>query len=510
MGDDSTPRTVQPGTEHEGNGMLYSVISDNKALSTWTCNAGHILVLRIHCQPRIRQRSPQHQWEVDWFSLDSGPSDQPAGQRSFIPVERHRGEFACHRDAAEFVEALDGRTLEFECVLADYLGLSRDCQSRCTMFAPARVDFHQSGASLQTRLQAAVTEFGASELVVSDELVRQTAWVLGIWLTDGGDKRELMFSQIAACRESPEHAHTAVLVELEDWFSKVYGVASTGGHLLSTIRLGPVWTALLRSYDLEGHKHMPQDLLTEPATIRQALLAGILDGGGSLRANCRVYAIPNESRDFLVSVQHLARGLGFSAGQIGEEKTIRLTEQEQEQDERHPESVGGFYIDISGVDLPSLPLVLQYKRCPVAPTVASPSDPRSNGFRVKLAGPGTFWGFELDGNYRCLLSDFRVTHNTRLQVQDTFGHQAFDATERERAGHSRHPDARPKYRSLAHGLRRIYRDEGFKGYWRGVMPKIVSRGPLSAMSSLLYEVVMHLSKTDEAKRAEHRFAHPTA
>ena len=47
---------------------------------------------------------------------------------------------------------------------------------------------------------------------------------------------------------------------------------------------------------------------------------------------------------------------------------------------------------------------------------------------------------------------------------------------------------------MAHGLYRIWIDEGMRGYWRGIMPKLLSRGPLSAMSSLLYEVVLHLSK----------------
>jgi hypothetical protein len=96
---------------------------------------------------------------------------------------------------------------------------------------------------------------------------------------------------------------------------------------------------------------------------------------------------------------------------------------------------------------------------------------------------------------------------TRLQVQDTYGQAAHDAASKAPSCVTGPSVGQPRYRNMAHGLYRIYIDEGLRGYWRGVVPKIVSRGPLSAMSSLLYEVVMYLSKTDEAKQAEraHKF-----
>lgn len=101
---------------------------------------------------------------------------------------------------------------------------------------------------------------------------------------------------------------------------------------------------------------------------------------------------------------------------------------------------------------------------------------------------------------------------TRLQVQDTYGQQAHDATKKAAAAAGtaaaatvEPPPPTKRYKNMFHGLYRIYIDDGIRGYWRGVMPKIVSRGPLSAMSSLLYEVVLHLSKTDEAKRLEAQY-----
>lgn len=95
---------------------------------------------------------------------------------------------------------------------------------------------------------------------------------------------------------------------------------------------------------------------------------------------------------------------------------------------------------------------------------------------------------------------------TRLQVQDT----AFTPTAAAAAAgsggassSSTSPHAPTvRYRHMAHGLYRIWLDEGAAGYWRGIMPKLLSRGPLSAMSSLLYEVVMHLSKAQPNQKVQ--------
>ena len=75
---------------------------------------------------------------------------------------------------------------------------------------------------------------------------------------------------------------------------------------------------------------------------------------------------------------------------------------------------------------------------------------------------------------------------TRLQVQDS--------THPTSAGGEK--AAKGRYRSFWHGLRQVYVEEGVRGYYRGLVPKLVSRGPLSALSSLMYEVVLYLSRIE--------------
>ena len=80
---------------------------------------------------------------------------------------------------------------------------------------------------------------------------------------------------------------------------------------------------------------------------------------------------------------------------------------------------------------------------------------------------------------------------TRLQVQG--------ATAGLPPSSSTQPKPKP-YRSFVHGLRSVYAEEGVRGFARGLVPKLISRGPLSALSSLMYEVVLFLSREDRDDR----------
>ncbi len=99
------------------------------------------------------------------------------------------------------------------------------------------------------------------------------------------------------------------------------------------------------------------------------------------------------------SFVHLARGLGFSVGSIG--ATNAVTEE--------GEAYSGWQISMSGAELSSIPVRLQYKKCP---GTNPQSDQRCNGFKVtELAGEHDYYGFEVTGNGRMLMDDFVVTHN---------------------------------------------------------------------------------------------------
>ncbi len=52
------------------------------------------------------------------------------------------------------------------------------------------------------------------------------------------------------------------------------------------------------------------------------------------------------------------------------------------------------------------------------------------------------------------------------------------------------------YKNMLHGLKCLWREEGINGLMRGVLPKLMSRGPLSAISALIFELVLYYSRDD--------------
>jgi len=52
------------------------------------------------------------------------------------------------------------------------------------------------------------------------------------------------------------------------------------------------------------------------------------------------------------------------------------------------------------------------------------------------------------------------------------------------------------YKNMFHGLKCLWHEEGVHGLLRGVLPKLLSRGPLSAISALVFELVLYYSRDD--------------
>jgi hypothetical protein len=52
------------------------------------------------------------------------------------------------------------------------------------------------------------------------------------------------------------------------------------------------------------------------------------------------------------------------------------------------------------------------------------------------------------------------------------------------------------YRNVFHGLKNLLGEEGVRGLSKGLIPKLMSRGPLSAMSAVIFELVLYYSRND--------------
>lgn len=228
----------------------------------------------------------------------------------------------------------------------------------------------------------------------------------------------------------PALSHTAAILALEAWYSQVYGVPVASGiagstpdddaalaavistqttDSVCTVRCGPVLRSLLDSYGLLNNRHIPLDLLRESREVRMALMAGVIDGKGEV--DDAGYALDAMDSSFVSSggLSHLCRGLGFTVGDVCKSPEMTMTTSE------------GLVLPIRGERLDLLETVLPGKRLPLSPTKTSaiaPSPhsthtpPHCDRFTVTRVDHSDYYGFKLDGDGRCLLSDFVVTHNS--------------------------------------------------------------------------------------------------
>ena len=176
-------------------------------------------------------------------------------------------------------------------------------------------------------------------------------------------------------------------------------VTSTEGGRCPTYRIvsdsrGPNTNPLLtKMREVIGDgREIPTAYLTADRSVRQEVLAGLLDTDGYKVGSC--YEIVQKSPGIARGIAFLARSLGF-----------RVTEKIKVVN-------GDTYrrLFLSG-DATQLPMRIARK----APQERlQKKNPLRTGFSVEAIGDGEYFGFTLTGDGRFLLGDFTVTHNTSV------------------------------------------------------------------------------------------------
>lgn len=157
----------------------------------------------------------------------------------------------------------------------------------------------------------------------------------------------------------------------------------------------PVMSAF-RACIVNDEKRIPKNYLINDTETRLQLLAGLIDTDGSLANN--TYKITTKWAGLRDDILFLARSLGMAAYSSEFVGCINSLD------------FSGVYhgINISG-NIDVIPVKVPRK-------IASPrrqvKDVLRTGFRVEDIGVGEYFGFELDGDSRFLLSDFTITHNS--------------------------------------------------------------------------------------------------
>lgn len=142
--------------------------------------------------------------------------------------------------------------------------------------------------------------------------------------------------------------------------------------------------AVLDSYGAAGRSRFPQSLLTDSIAVRRSMLAGVLSSAAHFDKQHHCYVVATAQQSVADDLVHLARGVSAAASR--------------------DKSQSGPVVRIWGAALSHLALAQQ----------SDPDlyrDATGNAFSVKRVDDGEYIGFRVDGNGRCLMADFVVTHN---------------------------------------------------------------------------------------------------
>ena len=155
----------------------------------------------------------------------------------------------------------------------------------------------------------------------------------------------------------------------------------------------------LRDLNLLNNKHIPEIYKINSRSVRLKVLAGLLDTDGDMSNNC--FGITTKYERLAKDITFLCRSLGLSCYYSPCRKGCIKKDGSK--------FIGDYFrLSISG-ELNEVPVKLVYKKAGCRRQI---KNVLRTGFEVVPAGVGDYYGFEVDGNHKFLLSDFTITHNS--------------------------------------------------------------------------------------------------
>ncbi|KAJ2111604.1 eukaryotic translation initiation factor 5B, partial [Coemansia sp. RSA 922] len=354
MGDDNSPRVVQPGSVIKGEGMLYRVVPDQRdGADSFVCNGEHVLVLTINYKLCVQRTIHTVDGVTEIKYIAKSLAMDSAIDK---PIQIVHGEFESEELALAALP--EWQPLTWQCTVLEYLDLVRTDRASADMYSMYKpVNGVEFSASASRPFTDAITRAFGSVPTSIQEL--ETARFFGVWLGSG--------------------ANGIPSADVED-----------------------TRKALLKEFALTDEKRIPDAIMSASLNHRREFLAGGIESDSTTfvaaSAADEHWDVSSSDEQFLLQLRRLARSIGFHVGPVSQ-------------------SAAGSTISISGEAMCTFaPLIgLEHKRpAERAPESWAALCSNSWVFAIEEIGHGEYFGFTLDGNSRVLLGDYTVSHNTKL------------------------------------------------------------------------------------------------
>lgn len=155
-------------------------------------------------------------------------------------------------------------------------------------------------------------------------------------------------------------------------------------------------------YNLLNNKHIPKDYKISSEETRLKLLAGLIDTVGWYDNRGKYYEITQKNETLARDIVFVSKSLGISATLRKVKKSCMYNGEKKEGEY--------FRINLFGHHINKIPCIVERKK--INDKISDFKNRLHSSFDITEKGKGEYFGFEIDGNKRFLLSSFEVVHNT--------------------------------------------------------------------------------------------------
>ena len=323
MGPDSQPRQVLQ--LDNGEERLFRIIPERSSdQQDMIVTRNHILILRLYNIPIIFYDSETSIWNFTfWEKEDKNIKDYP---------KKNILQFKSYEEAKTKEQQIKTTSLylEWEMTVLDFLSdkITNELRSSSQMIRTSALYFPiQSDNNLQDLLSL---HFGKTKC--THEFLRLTAWLLGIWITSASslnpgkifenttENNLKMFFSIDPFSDNYKEIKNALLhwtelagVSYEIKEEKNKECKECKEEVIVLDIKNSNFQPVLQFYNLLNQPDkFPSSLLTDSFAVREAVLAGIMDGDIDLRDTVWGYKIVNKNSEFIEKFMFLMRSLGAS------------------------------------------------------------------------------------------------------------------------------------------------------------------------------------------------------
>ena len=369
---DDKGNAVRVKSTCSGNKVMYDVIPQKKNFMKHTVTDNHILTLKVKQHKYVRKNKDKVQ--LMWFDK----KELKFMYKTFDKIE----------ECDKFSSTIDDDDV-VDMTIEKYLSLAKSTKKLLYIFKSEGINWEKKEVALDP-------------------------YILGMWLGDGLSRG---YGFITADKELLDvwikwgEDNDATITKNKHKYR--YTLGSTINKTQSGINCNKTEKAplkkLLDKYNLVNNKHIPLDYLTNDRKTRLAVLAGLIDTDGNVRANGHEIRISQGEPNYniITDTEFLARSLGFSCHVHNGTCTYYVKGEKRQKPYKE--------LTITGKYLYEIPTVLPRKKlnkCNSPTHEKKCSAYLLSLFELVKKDVQPFVGWQLDGNGRFLSGDMTTYHNT--------------------------------------------------------------------------------------------------